>query len=242
MRRLSKIFIMAMVLALFVCVLASCEQKNEDKSSQNETKLSEQQQKLVGDYFEEAFKDIKPGKDRKLTDDEIKQIKKALTENLPGSQFDDIKNITSNFFRAGSYSDVKKMDFESFINYFPGRTIEQNSDEFKEKMGKLKKLDNFSEYESLSNNMPLVEIDKNLVDNTLKKYANIVSDDVETKDRCMYLKDYNAFYMFVSDVCVGTFVPKEGEIKGNNLILKQHSSTLTLEYKDSKFFVKSFTE
>lgn len=88
--------------------------------------------------------------------------------------------------------------------------------------------------------MPLVKIDKNLVDATLQKYADIESDDVINKDKCLYLKETNSYYTFVSDVSVGTFYPTEGEIKGNNLILKNANSTLILEFKNQKFIIKSF--
>lgn len=59
-------------------------------------------------------------------------------EKRPGSEFDEIKNITSNFFKAGSYNDPKEMDLDSFIKYFPSKVLEENSDEFKTTLEKLK--------------------------------------------------------------------------------------------------------
>ncbi len=231
-----KIFKILCILVLMMALFTSCNQKNE-------TKLTEEQGKWVGNYFEDAFKDIKPGKDRKLTDDEIKHIKDVFVEKFPGSETEDIKNITSNFFNAGSYSNPKEIDLESFIRYFPSKYIEENTEEYNTKIEKLKKLDNFSEYESSSKIMPLVEIDKNLVDATLQKYAGIVSDDISQKDKALYLKEYDAYYTFVSDSSIGTFYPREGEIKGNDLILKENASrTLTLENKDGKYIIKSYTE
>lgn len=239
MKRLHKFLKFSVVLLFAIIFLASCD-KNDSKKENIE--LTEEQEKWVGNYFEEAFKGIKAGKDRKLTDDEVNQIKKVFVEKFPGSEADDIKNITSNFFKAGSYNDPKEIDLDGFINYFPSKVLEENSDEFKTTLEKLKKLDNFSEFEFSSKNMPLVEIDKNLVDATLEKYAGIVSDDVKSKDKCLYLKENNAYYTFVSDVSIGTFVPEEGEIKGNDLILKSDSATLTLENKDGRYFVKSYIE
>lgn len=163
-------------------------------------------------------------------------------EKFPGSEFDGIVNITSNFFKAGSYNDPKEMDLDSFIKYFPSKVLEENSDEFKTTLEKLKKLDSFSEFELSAKLMPLVEIDKNLVDATLKKYAGIVSDDVKSKGMCLYLKENNAYYTFVSDVGIGTFYPNEGEIKGNDLVLKNNYATLTLENKDGNYFIKSYIE
>lgn len=239
MKRLHKFLRFSVVLLFAIIFLASCSKNNVEKEN---IKLTEEQQKLVGNYFEQAFKGIKTGKDRKLTDEEVNQIKKVFVEKRPGSEFDEIKNITSNFFKAGSYNDPKEMDLDSFIKYFPSKVLEENSDEFKTTLEKLKKLDSFSEFEFSSNNMPLVEIDKNLVDATLKKYAGIVSDDVKSKGMCLYLKENNAYYTFVSDVGIGTFYPTEGEIKGNDLILKSNYATLTLENKDGKYFVKSYIE
>ncbi|MDU7032512.1 MAG: hypothetical protein E6324_02185, partial [Finegoldia magna] len=120
--------------------------------------------------------------------------------------------------------------------------LEENSDEFKTTLEKLKKLDSFSEFELSAKLMPLVEIDKNLVDATLIKYAGIVSDDVKSKGMCLYLKEKNAYYTFVSDVSIGTFYPTEGEIKGNDLVLKCNYATLTLENKDGNYFIKSYIE
>ncbi|MDU4670597.1 MAG: hypothetical protein E6Y30_00850 [Finegoldia magna] len=239
MKRLHKFLKFSVVLLFAIIFLTSCGKNNSNKE---DIKLTEEQQKWVGNYFEEAFKGIKSGKDRKLTDDEVNQIKKVFVEKFPGSEFDEIKNITSNFFKAGSYNDPKEIDLDSFISYFPSKNYEENSDEHKAIMEKLKKLDSFSEFEFSSNNMPLVEIDKNLVDATLKKYAGIVSDDVKSKDKCLYLKENNAYYTFVSDVSIGTFYPNEGEIKGNDLILKSNYATLTLENKDGNFFIKSYIE
>lgn len=239
MKRLHKFLRFSVVLLFAIIFLASCSKNNVEKEN---IKLTEEQQKLVGNYFEQAFKGIKTGKDRKLTDEEVNQIKKVFVEKRPGSEFDEIKNITSNFFKAGSYNDPKEMDLDSFIKYFPSKVLEENSDEFKTTLEKLKKLDSFSEFEFSSNNMPLVEIDKNLVDATLKKYAGIVSDDVKSKGMCLYLKENNAYYTFVSDVCIGTFYPTEGEIKGNDLVLKNNYATLTLENKDGNYFIKSYIE
>ncbi len=239
MRKLHKFLRFSVVLLFAIIFLASCSKNDAKKEN---IKLTEEQEKWVGNYFEQAFKGIKSGKDRKLTDDEVKQIKKVFVEKLPGSESDAIKNITSNFFKAGSYNDPKEIDLDSFIKYFPSKVLEENSEEFKTTLEKLKKLDNSSEFESSAKLMPLVEIDKNLVDATLMKYAGIVSDDVKSKDKCLYLKENNAYYTFVSDVSIGTFVPIEGEIKGNDLILKDNSATFTLENKDGKYFVKSYIE
>lgn len=239
MKRLHKFLRFSVVLLFAIIFLASCSKNDAEKE---EIKLTEEQQKWVGNYFEQAFKGIKAGKDRKLTDDEVNQIKKVFVEKRPGSEFDEIKNITSNFFKAGRYNDPKEIDLDGFIKYFPSKNYEENSDELKAIIEKLKKLDSFSEFEFSSKNMPLVEIDKNLVDATLKKYAGIVSDDVKSKEKCLYLKENNAYYTFVSDVAIGTFYPNEGEIKGNDLILKNNYATLTLENKDGNYFIKSYIE
>lgn len=239
MKRLHKFLQFSVVLLFAIIFLASCS-KNDSKKE--DIKLTEEQQKWVGNYFEEAFKGIKPGKDRKLTDDEVNQIEKVFVEKFPGSEADEIINITSNFFKAGSYNDPKEIDLDSFMKYFPSKVLEENSDEFKTTLEKLKKLDNFSEFELSSKLMPLVEIDKNLVDATLIKYAGIKSDDVKSKDKCLYLKEKNAYYTFVSDVSIGTFYPTEGEIKGNDLVLKDTNATLTLENKDGNYFIKSYIE
>ncbi len=231
---INKKFFRGLLILIFIAVISTA------CGSKKEVKLTNEQKTYVGNYFDRAFKGIEVGKERKLTEDEIKQIKKVFVEKLPSSKYYDIKNITSNFFRAGNYNNPKKMDLGAFISYFPSKNLEENTSEFKTTIKKLEKLDNFSEFEFSSNNMPLVKIDKNLVDATLQKYADIESDDVINKDKCLYLKETNSYYTFVSDVSVGTFYPTEGEIKGNNLILKNANSTLILEFKNQKFIIKSF--
>lgn len=233
---INKKFFRGLLILIFIAIVSTA------CGSKKEVKLTNEQKICVGNYFDRAFKGIEVGKDRKLTDNEIKQITKVFVEKLPSSEYYDIKNITSNFFKAGNYNNPKEMDLDAFISYFPNKNLEENTNEFKTTIKKLEKLDNFSEFESSSKLMPLVKIDKNLVDATLQKYADIVSDDMIYKDKCLYLKETNSYYTFVSDVSVGTFYPTEGEIKGNNLILKNSYSTLTLEFKDHKFIIKSFIE
>lgn len=75
MKRLHKFLKVSVVLLFAIIFLASCSKNNVEKEN---IKLTEEQQKLVGNYFEQAFKGIKTGKDRKLTDDEVNQIKKFL--------------------------------------------------------------------------------------------------------------------------------------------------------------------
>lgn len=128
MGKLHKFLRLSGVLLFAIIFLASCSKNNAEKE---EIKLTEEQQKWVGNYFEEAFKGIKAGKDRKLTDDEVNQIKKVFVEKRPGSEFDEIKNITSNFFKAGRYNDPKEIDLDGFIKYFPSKNYEENSDELK---------------------------------------------------------------------------------------------------------------
>ena len=125
MKRLHKFLKFSVALLFAIIFLASCSKNNAEKEN---IKLTEEQQKWVGNYFEEAFKGIKSGKDRKLTDDEVNQIEKAFVEKFPGSEFDGNINITSNFFKAGSYNDPKEIDLDGFINYFPGRALVENSD------------------------------------------------------------------------------------------------------------------
>ena len=233
---INKKFFRGLLTLIFIAIVSTA------CGSKKDIKLTNEQKICVGNYFDRAFKGIEVGKDRKLTEDEIKQITKVFVEKLPSSKYYEIKNITSNFFEAGNYNNPKEMNLEAFISYFPNKNLEENTNEFKTTIKKLEKLDNFSEFESSSKLMPLVKIDKNLVDATLQKYADIVSDDVKSKDTCLYLKETNSYYTFVSDVSVGTFYPTEGEIKGNNLILKNPYSTLTLEFKDHKFIIKSFIE
>ncbi|MCI6000571.1 MAG: hypothetical protein MRZ23_03530 [Finegoldia magna] len=232
----NKKFFRGLLTLIFIAVISTA------CGSKKEVKLTNEQKTYVGNYFDRAFKGIEVGKDRKLTDNEIKQIKKVFVEKLPSSEHYAIKNITSNFFRAGSYTNPKEMDLDAFVSYFPNKNLEENTSEFKTTIKKLEKLDNFSEFESSSKIMPLVKIDKNLVDATLQKYADIESDDIIYKDKCLYLKETNSYYTFVSDVSIGTFYPTEGEVKGNNLILKNARSTLILEFKDQKFIIKSFIE
>lgn len=230
----NKKFFRGLLTLIFIAIISTA------CGSKKDIKLTNEQKTYVGNYFDRAFKGIEVGKERKLTEDEIKQIEKVFVEKLPSSKYYDIKNITSNFFRAGNYNNPKKMDLDGFFSYFPSKNLEENTSEFKTTIKKLEKLDNFSEFEFSSKNMPLVKIDKNLVDATLQKYADIESDDIIYKDKCLYLKETNSYYTFVSDVSVGTFYPTEGEIKGNNLILKNANSTLILEFKNQKFIIKSF--
>ncbi len=121
-------------------------------------------------------------------------------------------NLWSCFFTS-YYEDVKELDFEEFMRYFPGDGSQASEAEFTA----LKNVDVWPfDWVETPDDMP-VPIHKypaRYIDLVLNEYAGITTDDLDTS-KVAYLEEYDAYYNYTSDYGLGMFVCTRGETEGN---------------------------
>ena len=131
-------------------------------------------------------------------------------------------------FFTSYYDDVRELDFEEFLCYFPGDGSTVDETEF----AALMELDNFlfrGEVSSLSDMpVPVNKFPARLVDMVLKEYAGITTDDLDTSG-VEYLAEYDAYYNYTSDFGPGTFTCTRGEEQGNIIRLYDEESPLATD-------------
>ena len=123
-------------------------------------------------------------------------------------------------FFTSFYDDVRKLNFEEFMRYFPGDRNDpaQTTDaEFEA----LKQVEGwpFTEVESLDKMpVPVHKYPRSRVDAVLMKYAGITTAELDTAG-VAYLKEYDAFYNYSSDFGPGSFIPCYGERRDDTVTL-----------------------
>ena len=116
-------------------------------------------------------------------------------------------------FFTSYYDDVRELDFEEFMRYFPGDSSKTSEAEFEALRG----LDvwPFGSVDSLENMpVPVHKYPQRLVDLILGEYAGISTEDLDTS-RVAYLPEYDAYYNYTSDAGFGTFTCTRGERDGD---------------------------
>jgi hypothetical protein len=133
-------------------------------------------------------------------------------------------NPVSGFF-SSYYDDVRNMDFEEFMRYFPGDGSFASDAEFEA----LKTVEAWPfDWVETRDDMP-VPIHKyqaRIVDMVLKENAGITTADLDTSD-VAYLEDYDAFYNYTSDFGPGMFTCTRGEVDGDIVRLYEELETGT---------------
>ena len=133
-------------------------------------------------------------------------------------------NSVSGFF-SSYYDDVRNMDFEEFMRYFPEDGSFASDAEFEA----LKTVEAWPfDWVETRDDMP-VPIHKyqaRIVDMVLKENAGITTADLNTSD-VAYLADYDAFYNYTSDFGPGMFTCTRGEVDGDIVRLYEEFETGT---------------
>ena len=133
-------------------------------------------------------------------------------------------NPVSGFF-SSYYDDVRNMDFEEFMRYFPGDGSFASDAEFEA----LKTVEAWPfDWVETRDDMP-VPIHKyqaRIVDMVLKENAGITTADLDTSD-VAYLADYDAFYNYTSDFGPSMFTCTRGEVDGDIVRLYEEFETGT---------------
>ena len=133
-------------------------------------------------------------------------------------------NPLSGFF-VSYYDDVRNLDFEEFMRYFPEDGSFASDAEFEA----LKTVEAWPfDWVETRDDMP-VPIHKyqaRIVDMVLKEHAGITTAELDTAD-VAYLADYDAFYNYTSDFGPGMFTCTRGEVIGDTIRLYEELETGT---------------
>ena len=160
-----------------------------------------------------------------LTSEELKYFRQYTESTRTGYDaehggYDYVTSTEISCFFTSFYDDVRKLNFEEFMRYFPGdRSAPAQTTEAEFKA--LKQVEDwpFTEVESLDNMpVPIHKYPRSRVDSVLMKYAGITTAELDTAG-VAYLKEYDAFYNYSSDFGPGSFIPYYGEKDGNIVTL-----------------------
>ena len=161
----------------------------------------------------------------RLTDEELAQFNETFDPIVYDKQGNSIGvNPLSGFF-SSYYDDVRNLDFEEFMRYFPEDGSFASDAEFEA----LKTVEAWPfDWVETRDDMP-VPIHKyqaRIVNMVLKEHAGITTADLDTSD-VAYLADYDAFYNYTSDFGPGMFTCTRGEVIGDTIRLYEELETGT---------------
>ena len=122
------------------------------------------------------------------------------------------------YFLTSYYDNIRDLNFEEFIRYFPssGKTTEA---EFEA----LKKLDDWpfkrvARMEDMP--VPIHRHTISSINEVLTRWGGITTNDLDTAGVC-YLEEYDAYYTFTSDFNMFYFIAESGEQVGNYVYLRK---------------------
>lgn len=122
------------------------------------------------------------------------------------------------YFFSSYYENVRNLNFEEFIRYFPdsGQATEA---EFEA----LKKLDDWpfnrvARMEDMP--VPIHRHTVSSINEVLTRWGGITTSDLDTAGVC-YLEEYDAYYTFTSDFNMFYFIAESGEQVGNYVYLRK---------------------
>lgn len=177
--------------------------------------------------------------DGTLTEEEIASLNELLAPIVYDKQGGIIGASPWSCFFTSYYRDVRALDFEKFMRYFPGDGSTASAEEFE----LLKGTEGwpFSQEDSLDTiPVPIHKYPARLVDAILREYAGITTAEVDTSG-VAYLEEYDAYYNYTSDFGAASFHCTRGERVGDILYLysetEQGTTRLTLRETGNSYHV-----
>lgn len=179
-----------------------------------------------------------------LSPEEIEEVNKAFDPYVYDKNGRAIGAKTISCFFTSYYDDVRELDFEAFMRYFPGDGRTASRQEFEA----LRDVDGwpFSSVATLEQMVvPVHKYPAEVVNQVLDKYAGIQLEDLnpEYVAHVAYLSKYDSFYNYTSDAGSGRFFCTRGEKEGNvvRLYAETESCTvvLTLKMSDGSYRIVS---
>ncbi|MBQ2782578.1 MAG: hypothetical protein IJE94_05270 [Oscillospiraceae bacterium] len=174
-----------------------------------------------------------------LTEEEIASLNELLAPIVYDKQGGIIGASPWSCFFTSYYRDVRALDFEKFMRYFPGDGSKASAEEFE----LLKGTEGwpFSQEDTLDTiPVPIHKYPARLVDAILLEYAGITTAEVDTSG-VAYLEEYDAYYNYTSDFGAASFHCTSGERVGDLLYLysetEQGTIRLTLREAGNSYHV-----
>ena len=159
----------------------------------------------------------------------------AVTDCTVRDESGDITGLDihpASYFLTSYYGNVRDLNFEEFLRYFPQDGSISDEAEFEA----LKNLEGwpFKQAESMEQMLvPIHKISAASVNEVLRAYGGITAADLSNTDGVFYLKDYDAYYTYTSDFGFSSFAAESGQQVENYVYLygnhnDRNRSVLTL--------------
>ena len=153
-----------------------------------------------------------------LTQEELDSYN-AITDPAVRDKSGDIVDLNiqpASYFLTSYYDNIRDLNFEEFIRYFPssGKTTEA---EFEA----LKKLDDwpFKWVENMADMpVPIQQHTVSSINEVLTRWGGITTNDLDTAGVC-YLEEYDAYYTYTSDFNTALFAAESGQQIGDYVYL-----------------------
>ena len=145
----------------------------------------------------------------------------AVTDCTVRDESGDITGLDihpASYFLTSYYGNVRDMNFEEFLRYFPQDGSISDEAEFEA----LKNLDSwpFKQAESMEQMLvPIHKISAASVNEVLRAYGGITAADLSNTDGVFYLKDYDAYYTYTSDFGFSSLTAESGQQVENYVYL-----------------------
>ena len=159
----------------------------------------------------------------------------AVTDCTVRDESGDITGLDihpASYFLTSYYGNVRDLNFEEFLRYFPQDGSISDEAEFEA----LKNLEGwpFKHAESMEQMLvPIHKISAASVNEVLRAHGGITAADLSNTDGVFYLKDYDAYYTYTSDFGFSSFAAESGQQVENYVYLygnlnDRNRSVLTL--------------
>jgi len=197
--------------------------KIEDEAMNTQKYIAAQKQECYVQAMRNNGEEVSDTNQQPLSAEELSWFNETFYPIVYDKQGNPISvNPVSGFF-SSYYDDVRSMDFEEFMRYFPEGGSFASDAEFEA----LKNVEAWPfDWVETRDDMP-VPIHKyqaRIVDMVLKENAGITTADLDTSD-VAYLADYDAFYNYTSDFGPGMFTCTRGEVDGDIVRLYEELET-----------------
>jgi hypothetical protein len=154
-------------------------------------------------------------------------------------------NPLSCFFTS-YYEDIRDIDIEKFLQYFPNGEVPDVLDEFEE----LKGHENWFFGDAMTFDgmpVPIHRYESRVVQEIFDEYANISLNELTGVggDEIIYLDSTDAYYNFTSDFAAARFICTSLEVENDIIRLyddpkNREPSVLTIAKDGEKYFIESF--
>ncbi len=159
----------------------------------------------------------------------------AVTDCTVRDESGDITGLDihpASYFLTSYYGNVRDLNFEEFLRYFPQDGSISDEAEFEA----VKNLEGwpFKHAESMEQMLvPIHKISAASVNEVLRAHGGITAADLSNTDGVFYLKDYDAYYTYTSDFGFSSFAAESGQQVENYVYLygnlnDRNRSVLTL--------------